>query len=39
MSPIQGIRWHKIGQDYDLCQQEFEKLDEEEKAAFERIEP
>lgn len=37
MSPIVGVRYHKIGTDYDLCHAEFLKLSEAEKAAFEKI--
>merc|ERR1712164_16898 len=38
MHPITGTRYHKIGQDYDLCEAEFLKLPDEEKALFEAIE-
>lgn len=37
MSPIIGTRYHKIGQDFDLCEAEFQKLPEEEKVKFEVI--
>lgn len=35
--PIIGLRCHKIGEDHDLSQPEFAKLDEEEKRLFELI--
>lgn len=35
--PITGPRFHKRGQDYDLCQEEFQKLSDEDKKLFERI--
>lgn len=35
--PIIGCRFHKIGNNYDLCQVEFSKLDEEEKRNYELI--
>ena len=34
MCPIIGPRWKKRGQDYDLCQAEYEKLSEQEKRSF-----
>ena len=37
MSPIVGTRFHKIGEDYDLCEAEFAKLSEADKALFEKI--
>jgi hypothetical protein len=37
VGPIIGLRFHKIGEDYDLCQKEFAKLDEEEKQKYELI--
>jgi hypothetical protein len=37
MYPIMGLRFHKIGEDYDLCQAEFAKLDEKEKRKYELI--
>lgn len=37
VGPIIGTRFHKIGEDYDLSQAEFAKLDEEGKQAFELI--
>jgi len=37
MSPIVGTRYHKIGQDYDLCEEEFGKLSENDRRAFEVI--
>ena len=38
MRPITGARYHKVGQDYDVCEAEFVKLTATEKAAFEKIE-
>jgi len=35
--PIVGTRWHKRGEDYDLCDAEYAKLPDEQKTAFERI--
>jgi len=35
--PIVGTRFHKIGEDYDLCQVEFSKLEEKEKRLYELI--
>jgi hypothetical protein len=37
MCPIRGIRYHKVGFDYDLCEAEFAKLTDSEKAKFEKI--
>lgn len=37
MSPIRGVRYHKKGEDYDLCEAEYIKLSDEEKSAFEAI--
>jgi hypothetical protein len=37
MNPIVGTRFHKIGEDYDLCEAEFAKLSEADKALFEKI--
>ena len=39
VDPIVGIRWHLRDQDYDLCQAEYDKLSEEEKAQYDPIEP
>ena len=39
MCPIIGIRYHLLGEDYDLCQEEYDKLTEAEKADYEAIEP
>jgi len=36
--PIVGPRWHKCGENFDLCNAEFIKLSEEERSLFERIE-
>ena len=38
MCPIVGPRYHKIGQDYDLCEAEFAKLGEADKSLYEKIE-
>jgi len=39
MNPIVGNRYHKRGQNYDLCQAEFDKIsDETERATYEKIE-
>lgn len=37
MNPIVGPRFHKRGENYDLCLEEFEKLREDDKSLFERI--
>ena len=37
--PILGNRFHLRGEDYDLCQAEYETLDDEEKARYECIPP
>jgi len=37
MCPIRGNRWHKVGENYDLCQAEFDKLPDSEKPLFELI--
>jgi len=37
-SPIVGVRYHKRGYDYDLCEAAFLKLSDDEKKAYERIE-
>ena len=37
MSPIVGTRYHKSGQDYDLCAAEFTKLNETDKPLYEKI--
>ena len=34
MFPILGNRWHKTGEDFDLCEMEYQKLDDEEKGQF-----
>jgi len=36
-SPIVGTRYHKKNEDYDLCEDAFQKLSEEEKAAYEAL--
>ena len=38
MCPIVGTRYHLPGQDYDLCQAEWDKLPPQEQATYERIE-
>ena len=38
MRPIVGMRYHLPGQDYDLCQAEWDKLPPQEQATYERIE-
>jgi len=35
MAPIVGCRWHRIGHDFDLCDEEFQKLSETDKACYE----
>mmetsp|Transcript_69564 Transcript_69564/g.96726 ORF Transcript_69564/g.96726 Transcript_69564/m.96726 type:complete len:589 (+) Transcript_69564:109-1875(+) len=35
--PIKGNRWHKIGEDFDLCEVAFQALPESEKKLFELI--
>lgn len=35
--PIRGPRFHKRGENFDLCREEFEKLSDEDKKLFERI--
>ena len=37
MCPIVGTRYHLPGQDYDLCQAEWDKLPPQEQATYERI--
>lgn len=37
MHPIIGVRYHKIGEDYDLCAEEFAKLPQNERSAYEAI--
>ena len=39
MSPIVGIRYHLRGEDYDLCQSEYDKLSEGEKGGYDAIPP
>lgn len=36
-NPIVGTRYHRMGEDYDLCEAEFNKLSEDAKADFEAI--
>ena len=37
--PIVGFRYHLAGEDFDLCQAEYNKLPEEEQARYEKIAP
>ena len=37
MHPILGNRYHKMGEDYDLCETEFDKLTEADRALYEGI--
>merc|ERR1719274_393720 len=37
--PIVGNRYHLVGHNYDLCEAEFEKLTDKEKALYQRIPP
>eukprot|EP00729_Bicosta_minor_P007686 gene7686-4350_t len=37
MSPIIGTRYHKMGEDFDVCETEFKKLPVAEKAKYESI--
>jgi tetratricopeptide (TPR) repeat protein len=39
MLPIIDTRYHKIGEDYDLCEAEFAKLSEADKSLYEKIDP
>jgi hypothetical protein len=39
MSPLQGIRYHKDGADYDLCEADFSKLPVAEQAEYVVISP
>ena len=38
MCPIVGTRYHLPGQNYNLCQAEWDKLPPQEQATYERIE-
>lgn len=38
MNPIVGTRFHKMGEDFDLCEEEFAKLSEDDKVQYEVIE-
>ena len=38
MCPIVGTRYRLPGQDYDLCQAEWDKLPKQDQATYERIE-
>ena len=37
--PIAGWRFHLIGEDYDLCEAEWRKLPETERARYQRMAP
>ena len=37
MKPIVGTRFHKIGEDYDLCEAEFDKLPETEHGKNDKV--
>ena len=37
MFPILGNRWHKTGEDFDLCEAEYQKLSEVEQQRFELV--
>ena len=37
MCPIIGNRWKKIGQDYDLCDEEYRKLPPEQQQHFKAV--
>jgi len=39
MAPIVGIRYHLVGHDYDLCEDEFSKLSVDEQQNFKAIPP
>jgi len=39
VSPILGNRYHLVGHNYDLCEAEFDKLPDKEKALFSKIPP
>merc|ERR1719231_1804927 len=39
MCPIVGPRYHLVGHNYDLCQAEYDKLSDKEKATFRKVEP
>jgi len=39
MCPIVGVRYHLKGHDYDLCQAEYDKLADKDKAQYEAIQP
>merc|ERR1719421_172219 len=39
MCPIVGNRYHLVGHNYDLCEAEYLKLDDKEKALFQKIPP
>ena len=39
MNPIVGIRYNLRGENYDLCQAEYDKLSEGEKAQYDAIQP
>ena len=39
VTPIVGVRYTLTGRDYDLCEAEFDKLPEEQRRRFTRVEP
>merc|ERR1719171_904700 len=39
MNPIVGNRYHLVGHNYDLCEAEFDKLADKEKALFQKVPP
>jgi len=39
MKPIVGNRYHLVGHNYDLCEAEFDKLSDREKALFRKVPP
>jgi len=39
MSPIVGNRYHLVGHNYDLCEAEYTKLSDKEKALFRKVAP
>jgi len=39
MCPIKGNRYHLVGHNYDLCEAEYDKLTDKEKALFRKVPP
>ena len=37
--PIVGMRYHLVGHNYDLCQSEYDKLDEKQKSLYQAMPP